>query len=170
MYLFILINFIRFKMDEEIDYEFLIAQFMNSTCCEDYNKAYEYLGKCNWNIDTATSNYLEDNPAEFYKQYSNFESEKTNNNKKQHTLLDELKGTYDSENYANFEKDKSIKSKNSSVKINVNKSNSENKNDKKSVCEFKNEVNEMLGLSIEKDLNSVSIINNISSKILLRIS
>lgn len=158
MYLFILINLIRFKMDEEIDYEFLIAQFMNSTSCEDYNKAYEYLGKCNWNIDTATANYLEDNPAEFYKQYSNFENEKTNNNnnKKQHTLLDEIKGTYDSEYYANFEKDKSIKSKKSNVSINVNKSNYENKNDKKSICEFKNEVNEMLGLPIEKDLNSVS--------------
>lgn len=158
MYLFILINLIRFKMDEEIDYELLIAQFMNSTCCEDYNKAYEYLGKCNWNIDTATSNYLEDNPAEFYKQYSNFENEKNNNdNKKQHTLLDEIKGTYDSEYYANFEKSKSLKSKKSTVNINRNETNSENKNDKNVICAFKNEVNEMLGLPFEKDLNSVSI-------------
>ena len=148
-------------MNEEIDYELIIAQFMTSTGSEDYNKAYEYLGMNDWNVDKAISKFIEENPTDFYKQYSNDNDKyKTNNNnKKQTTLLDEIRGVNDSDYYKDS-KSSSLNSNKRTVKVNINntdnnKSDSNNSN-VTSTCKLKNEVNEMIGLPYEKDINSVS--------------
>lgn len=147
-------------MDEEIDYELTIAQFMTSTGSDDYNKAYEYLGKNDWNVDNAVSKFIEDNPVDFYKQYSNDnEKYKTNNNKKQTTLLDEIRGINDTDYYKDS-KSSSLNSNKRVGKVDINKNDNKksdsNKSNVTSTCKLKNEVNEMIGLPFEKDINSVS--------------
>lgn len=147
-------------MDEEIDYELTIAQFMTSTGSDDYNKAYEYLGKNDWNVDKAISKFIEENPIDFYKQYSNDNDKyKTNNNKKQPTLLDEIRGVNDSDYYKES-KSSSLNSNKRNVKVDINKNENKKSDSSKSnvtsTCKLKNEVNEMIGLPIEKDINSVS--------------